>query len=197
MTWTRLGDDFTDRPDVAGLSDGAFRAHIEALVWCNRLMRDGVIPRSSLRRILTSTDVDSLVDELAAAGLWTVDDKTIQLDWSEQEPAERVAERRAEWRRRDERRRRHINGDHTMCDAKRCHYLIANPDALTRETTGDTRRDSHPPVPLPSRSRPLGRERERESADARSAGAPRAPRSEEENRPRGFTFKMPDGYKGA
>ena len=82
-----------------------------------------------------------------------------------------------------------------MCDAKRCHYLIANPDALTRETTGETRRDSHPPVPLPSRSRPLGRERE--SADARSAGAPRAPRSEEENRPRGFTFKMPDGYKGA
>jgi hypothetical protein len=150
MTWTRLGDDFTDRPDVAGLSDGAFRAHIEALVWCNRLMRDGVIPRSSLRRILTSTDVDSLVDELAAAGLWTVDDKTIQLDWSEQEPAERVAERRAEWRRRDERRRRHINGDHTMCDAKRCHYLIANPDALTRETTGETRRDSHPPVPLPT-----------------------------------------------
>jgi hypothetical protein len=120
MTWTRLGDDFADRPEVAALGDGAFRAHVEAIIWSNRLTTDGTIPRGSLRRILTAAEVDSVTTELVDAGLWTVAGDDVQLDWSEQEPASRVAARRDEWRTRDERPRRHNSGDHGGCDPKRC-----------------------------------------------------------------------------
>jgi hypothetical protein len=42
MTWAKLSDDFTD--DCWTLSDGAFRLHVEGLVWSNRKLLDLVIP---------------------------------------------------------------------------------------------------------------------------------------------------------
>jgi hypothetical protein len=182
MTWTRLSDDFADRPEVVALSDAAWRAHVEALIWCNRLNKDGRVPGGlrELRRILTAEDLEAVLRELTEAGLWECVDDAYQLDWSEQEPAERVAARREQWRERDERRRRHNSGDHSTCDRKRCHYLIAHPEVLTRETRREshsaTNRDSHPPVPLPSRSRPEGTRERDKAGRPDSAGAPSAGR---------------------
>lgn len=184
MTWTRLSDDFADKPSVMGLSDSAFRAHIEALVWCNKHTTNGLLPAAGLRRILSADDPNTVTAELIEADLWLDEDGSYQVDWTDQESAEDVEARRQEWARRSARQRRHNKGDHSTCDPKRCHYLLANPQeaSVTRDSHRDSRSDSRPPAPDPLPSRPLGRERERGAADAapsaRATGA--AHRSEGE-----------------
>ncbi|GAB3278367.1 hypothetical protein GCM10027449_18460 [Sinomonas notoginsengisoli] len=102
MTWTRLSDDFVDRPKVLGLSDAAFRTHVEALVWCNRQLTDGVLPADPalLGRILSHPEA---IPELVAAGLWVHAEGTYILDWVDQEQAADVMERRRKQRERQQR----------------------------------------------------------------------------------------------
>jgi hypothetical protein len=156
MTWTRLSDDFTRRAAIAGLSDAAFRAHIEAYCYGNAEMTDGRIPSNPrlLRIALVATcDVDAAVRELLEAELWTQVGSDYQLDWSEQEPAERVRERKAQAAKRQadfkERQHKHKMGDHSLCDPNRCNALRnASGNALP------TALKTHPrtrPVPVPSR----------------------------------------------
>ncbi len=68
MTWTKLSDDFTD--DCDGLSDRAFRLHVEGLVWSNRKLLDCRLPKDRLHRY---TRHPESVAELLAAGWWTED----------------------------------------------------------------------------------------------------------------------------
>jgi hypothetical protein len=72
MTWTKLPDDLPDR--LIGLSDAAFRLHITATVYANRLGLDGVIPKARLSLIpitqATRRRRMTIVRELIAAGLW-------------------------------------------------------------------------------------------------------------------------------
>jgi hypothetical protein len=169
MTYTWLPDEFADRPGILALSDAAFRANIEATVWSNKQLTDGRVPRErrALRRILSVDDIDAAVNELVKASVWTESDDDYQVDWSHQETKEKVTEKKAQNRLRDERRRRHNRGDHTLCDPQRCWHLLAHPDltpGLTRETqpesTRDTPRDSRPPTPTPTPSRRSGRSRD-------------------------------------
>ena len=51
MTWTRLSDDSTDRPQMLRISRSARLLHFEAMVWCNKHLTDGVIPAAALPRI--------------------------------------------------------------------------------------------------------------------------------------------------
>ena len=44
--WARMTVDFADSPKVVVLSDAAFRALVEMILWCRRGETDGVIPRS-------------------------------------------------------------------------------------------------------------------------------------------------------
>lgn len=170
MTWTRLSDDFADRPDVLELSESAIATHVRALVWCNKHLTDGRVPAGAVA-LVTRSQPD-VIAELVDVGMWTPDGTAYLLDWSDQEDAERVVDRRDEWRRRDERRRLHNKGDHSTCDPKRCRVL------LTRETPRETRRDSTrvspPPAPAPVPTPREGRGRGAEVASARSAGAPLA-----------------------
>lgn len=43
--WARITVDFADSPKVVVLSDAAFRALVEMILWCRRGETDGVIPR--------------------------------------------------------------------------------------------------------------------------------------------------------
>lgn len=181
MTWTRLSDDFTDKLDLLGLSRSARLLEVEALVWCNRNTTDGYLPRAALRKVTDSPDPEGDIAELVAAGRWDDVDTGWQLDWSDQESAQAVNDRRDEWRRRDERRRKHNKGDHSLCDPKRCWALTRE---TTRETRSETTGDSRPPVPVPV-PLPTPREgRDGKDAGARSAGATRAAASEEGTAPR-------------
>lgn len=151
MTWTRLPDDFTDRPDVLRLSRSARLLHVEALVWCNRLLTNGVIRQTVLRRISDSDDLDADVAELAKAGLWTRLEDAWQVDWSDQETKEAVDQRRedrnARQRRYNERQRRHANHDHSMCDPRHCPALLN----ASRNASRNASDDAYPTRPVPSR----------------------------------------------
>lgn len=148
MTWTWISDDFTRRPNVLALSDAAFRAHIEAMVWANGQLQNGQIPRAAIRRIVSAEDITAVTTELVGAGLWEPLEDGYALDWTDQESAERVNERRALNRVRDERRRMHNKGDHSMCDPVRCWAL--NGSSHASPTHGLTREPRPSPSPFPS-----------------------------------------------
>ena len=44
MAWIKIDDSFPDHPKVIGLSDKAFRIHIEGLCYSGRFLTDGLIP---------------------------------------------------------------------------------------------------------------------------------------------------------
>ncbi len=144
MTWTRLSDDFTDRVDVMNLSDAAFRLHMHALVWSNRSLSDGLIPMKALHRIAVDDSTATHVEALCTAGLWQAADGGYQVEWKDQEPAERVKIRRGgnadRQRAYRDRMARHEAGDHSTCTS--CNALR------------DTKRGRGVTPPLPNPSRP-------------------------------------------
>lgn len=75
MTWTKLSDDFAD--DAWGLSDAAFRLHVEGLGWSNRKLLDLYIPADDLRRFAKHPEA---VQQLLDAGFWeAVDGETYRI----------------------------------------------------------------------------------------------------------------------
>lgn len=169
MTWTRLPDTFNDDPALLRVSRSARLLHVEALVYCNKHTDhelDGLLPAGALRRITDAEDPEALVVELVAAGLWEVVELGWQLDWSDQETAAAVNERkkyRAETQRRyRDRKERHGRGDHSMCDPRYC-------SSVTGNASGNTNGYETPSRPVPSR--PLSGDREQAAAEP-GAGAP-------------------------
>ncbi|ACZ31088.1 hypothetical protein Xcel_2070 [Xylanimonas cellulosilytica DSM 15894] len=204
MTWTRLPDDFNDRPTMLTVSRSARLLHVEALTYCNRLLTDGLLPRAMLVRITDSPDPAADAAELVAAGLWSQVATGWLLDWADQESAERVRERlafnAARQQRYRERGERHARGDHSIC-TDRCPARAGNAsrngvrDGSVTASVTATRS-----VPF----RPLGRNGEGTGAGAPSAGAPGAPRQEkkkpagllhEEHRPDGSIFIPLSGWR--
>ena len=68
MTWIKLDDSFPDHPKVIGLSNDAFRLHIEALCYCGRFLTDGFVPMGVTSKLANGNM--ALVVELSEAGLW-------------------------------------------------------------------------------------------------------------------------------
>jgi hypothetical protein len=68
--WTKLGDEFPDECEAAGLSDAAVRTHVEGLIWSNRVGLEGQIPKKHLRRFAFTEYGDVAVAELIDAGFW-------------------------------------------------------------------------------------------------------------------------------
>ncbi len=180
MTWTKLGDDFTDRPEMFEVSRSARLLLVEMYVWSNRMLRDGRVPVNVLRRISDSDDTDVDVKELVGVGLVDrVDDGALQLDWSDQDDAAEVKARkeyRADTQKRyRQRKARHDRGDHGACDNRYC-------KSATGRVTGNatSNGDGHvsgyetPSRPVPSR--PKDRGQGQDGAVAGSAGATPAPR---------------------
>jgi hypothetical protein len=70
MTWVKLSDDFGDRAAQAGLSDAAFRTHIEALLWTMRRETGGWIRERDIRRFAETRDPIAAVGLLVLNGWW-------------------------------------------------------------------------------------------------------------------------------
>jgi hypothetical protein len=164
MTWTKLGDEFADDADTARLSDAAVRTHIDALVWSNRRLLDGRIPKKDLPRFAFSLDAEAAMKELETAGWWNDDGDAWELahhpEW--QQSRKTVEQLREEARERQERSRRHKRGDHSMCIRGRfcpdgavtpvtrdkpSAERAQDPASLSRDVTRDQRRESHQPDP--------------------------------------------------
>ncbi|MSW40985.1 MAG: hypothetical protein F2842_02110 [Actinobacteria bacterium] len=150
MTWTKLSDNFTDRPEVLGLSDSAFRLLVESLVWCNRLLTDGAVSAASLTSISRRGRM-KVADELVAAGLWDEDeDGWTVVDFHEDQPTrEQVQARRAANNARVSRWREvmaaHTSGDHSGCTSScRARNAVGNG---VRNAVGNAYPDPSRPVP--------------------------------------------------
>lgn len=153
MTWSRFSEDFADRIEVMNLSADAFRLHVEAVILCNRLTRDGDLPTAYLRK-LTACPPEAL-EELTAAGLWEATDEGWLIDWRDQETAEVVQARRARnaERNREYRLRKelHAAGDHSKCHPGHCPALRDGARDASRDLSRAVDR-SAPVRPVPSTS---------------------------------------------
>lgn len=76
MTWVKLDDKFYQHPKVMGISDKAFRCHINALCFSAQYDLDGEIPVSALSTIRGTV---KLATELVTALLW---DTTSRGGWA-------------------------------------------------------------------------------------------------------------------
>lgn len=183
MTWTKIPDAHFDQLDVLELSRSARLLDIEATVFSNKVLSDGFIPATALRRITDSSDVDADTTELVAAGRWEAVDGGWQIaNWTKsQEPAERVRKRQDKWAERAIRARLHRGGDHSTCDARWCQYV--SPDQSHEEshavTPGETHDESHPTPSRPDPSRPEG-PGDGEGAIGAATAPPPAPRPKDE-----------------
>jgi hypothetical protein len=145
MTWTRIGDDFNDSPAMLALTPSAQLLHVQGLVYGNRHLTDGAIPAAALRTFAKGADPERDAAELVKAGLWTATATGWEIDWSDQEPGEQVAARKARNAARQtryrERQNRHQAGDHSQCDGKFC-AAARQRKGVTRDVTGDVTRDA-------------------------------------------------------
>lgn len=103
MTWIKIDDSFPDHPKIIGLSDKAFRAHIQGLCYCGRFLTDGFIPLVAVKRLAD----DEAVQELFAASLWLHHSDGIIIDnyLEHQTSKEEVEHKRELSRKRSERYR--------------------------------------------------------------------------------------------
>lgn len=71
MTWTKLGDEYSDDLALAGLSDAAYRTHTEAIGWIYRVEAEDLrIPCALVRRFAGSDRAAEAIETLIAAGFW-------------------------------------------------------------------------------------------------------------------------------
>ena len=73
MTWTKLSDDFGDDCVRAGLSDAAFRTHVEGLIWAMRRETGGFLDDLDIRRAIETENPAAAIAELLAVGFWERD----------------------------------------------------------------------------------------------------------------------------
>jgi hypothetical protein len=181
MTWTRIGDDFNDRPDLLEVPRSARLLHVEALVYCNKHLRNGDLPKGALRRITDAEDPELDAKQLVDAGVWEETETGWHLDWSDQDDADEVRARQeyrvATQKRYRERKAKHDRGDHSMCDPRYCKVAVTG-NATSHMTSHET-----PSRPVPSRPKDRG---QGQGVAGPGAGAPARHFQEEERRWRGW-----------
>lgn len=140
MTWTKLGDEFSD--EARDLTDAEHRTHVDALGWSNRRGLDLLIPKRDLRKFAESPDAESAVVGLVVKGWWADrgDSWYAGLRFPEWQLERAVVSQRKEANAlRVRRARMHKAGDHSICIAGNC-------PAVTRDVMHyDMRDETHYP----------------------------------------------------
>jgi hypothetical protein len=70
VTWVKLSDDFAEKAARSGLSDAAFRTHIEALLWTMRRETGGWLRTRDIKRFAETKDPEAAVGELVGKDWW-------------------------------------------------------------------------------------------------------------------------------
>lgn len=119
MTWTKLGAEFPD--EARNLSNAAYRLHVDALCYSNRLLSDLLISKPEVRRFswLPGPDAtETALKELVAEGWW--EDRGSHwyigarfAGW--QRTKEQVEAKRSTDTKAQRRKRLHDAGDHSEC----------------------------------------------------------------------------------
>jgi hypothetical protein len=99
MTWVRLDDTFAEDPRLDAAGPLALALHVAALCYCSRLLTDGKLTETALRRLLPGIDApDVEAMNLVDAGLWRVTNNGWEiLDYTATQPTrEKVLRTREE-----------------------------------------------------------------------------------------------------
>lgn len=128
MTWTRLDDSWTDKPQLEKL-DYAARWHYLAMIqFCSRNDRlDGQLRTSDARRASDHPDAPRALAEIAEVGLiepTSTGYRILAID--EHVPPPWVAQKQERDRNRKRRERAHKSGDHSLCDDGNCAVVATN-----------------------------------------------------------------------
>lgn len=136
MTYAMIPDELLDRLEEAGLSRDDRLLYLELHVHAARLLTDGWI-RARLGKVTDHPDPQTGIATLIAAGLVVRDGDALRLpDFLRTNHARTTIEAmRAKSRERTERHRRHIKGDHSMCDPTKCQDLKEDARNVTDDVT--------------------------------------------------------------
>lgn len=104
MPDTRLPDHWLGAPQFDGLSDTAWRILTHGYMWSNRYLTDGRIPNKSLKHLGTEPGSEGLL-ELERAGLVTISQDEICLDWEFQTTREIFLKQKEDNRKKTAQRR--------------------------------------------------------------------------------------------
>lgn len=141
MTWTKLGDEFSD--EARDMTDAEHRTHVDALGWSNRRGLDLLVPKRDLRKFAESPDAEEAVRGLIAKGWWADrgDCWCVDLRFPEWQLERAVIKQRRDASAlRMRRSRLHKAGDHSLCLAENCPAVTRN------ETRNDMRNETRNPV---------------------------------------------------
>jgi hypothetical protein len=138
MTWTKLSDDFGEDCARVQLSDAAFRTHVEGLLWTMRRGTGGQLDRRDIDRLADTDAPMAAVKELLDVGFWQQTEAGFLVvhAMSDQIEPHVIEHRRKLAAERQQRKRLHDAGDHSMCLPKTCKQA-----PVTRDVTRDKTRD--------------------------------------------------------
>lgn len=70
MAWVKLDEKFPDHPKVSAAGPLASWLYVCGVAYCNRMLTDGFIPATQVRRLADVDNSDELAARLVATGLW-------------------------------------------------------------------------------------------------------------------------------
>ena len=77
--FARLSLDYADHPKIVGLSDAAFRAHVELILYSRKYLTDGVIGKQIAKRLLPHVLKELLNNDDEAPSLIALDNGDLSL----------------------------------------------------------------------------------------------------------------------
>lgn len=86
MTWTKLSDDFAQHPKIIAAGERAELLHIHALIYSNRFLTDGRIPKIVALTLTHNAKAD--VGRLVELGIWAEVEQEYEIhDFLEYQPS--------------------------------------------------------------------------------------------------------------
>jgi hypothetical protein len=148
VPWVRFDDQFPIHRKVGGLSDAAFRLHVEAIFWCARNLTDGFVATEDVLAMATARRPLRLVPELVARGNWVEVDGGWQIhDYLEYQPSKAKVER--ERKQKAERQQRWIDNKRRRTDPSADASQDVAPSPPRKRRGTGAARDSPPPTNVP------------------------------------------------
>ncbi|HWI42001.1 MAG TPA: hypothetical protein VNS81_00170 [Nocardioides sp.] len=188
----KVSADWLDSDHIEDLGADAVLLMLTALAHSARQTSEGIVPRRQLRKLWPVASLEDTIVRLVDVG--EVEEREGDLyfvNWREfLLSADEVSRIKEQNRTRDERRRRHNKGDHSMCQPKYCHRAREESEALTREShVGPRVSHADPILTDPDRSDPTegrgsgGRRKPDGQQSAPGSAAPPAATAAREQQP--------------
>jgi len=147
--WVKIPEDWTGDDRVERLGADAAMLHLSALGHSARYLHDGMVSKSALRKLWPAEELDAALAKLVELEFWEDRGDSYYLpEWRTHIlAADEVEHRREQDRARQQRKRRHDSGDHSLCD--RCSFVRSH--GVTPPVTNSV---SHETVTRPEPNRP-------------------------------------------